>query len=279
LPPISRQIIGLRPLKELTDDGLIELFPRVLQLEQSEKAEQQKQEAERKRLEQELERRRLEQERQRQQQEQKRQAEREKIRREQEELDRKKYQIFYFTKKLVSRMNNPQIGLDREKEVILPDKTLKLSEVKNYSLDFLEQNFLTVRRQVEEDLSRRISQLPPEMRELLTHPHQIREIEKIEITNLINFITEVKSLETLAQEEQERLREEQERRQADRERQRAEQEKLRQGQGLPKKRDPLERLREKLEQRRQIQQPVDPPTTQKPQQDKKKRTRRGLELD
>jgi len=277
LPPISRQIIGLRPLKELPDDGLIELFPRVLQLEQSSKEEQQRQEAERKRLEQELEQRRLEQERQRQQQEQKRQAEREKLRREQEELARKKYQVFYFTKKLVNRANNPLIGLDTEKEVVLPDKTLKLSEVKNYSLEFLEQSFLTVRRQVEEDLSRRISQLPPEMRELLTHP--IREIEKIEITNLINFITEVKSLETLAQEEQERQREEQERRQAELERQQAEQEKLRQGQGLPKKRDPLERLREKLERRRQVQQPVDPPTTQKPQQDKKKRTRRGLELD
>jgi hypothetical protein len=277
LPPIAQQIIGLRPLKELPDESLIGLFPTVLQLEQSKQEEQQKQEAERKRLEQELERRRLEQERQRQQQEQKRQAERE--RREQEELARKKRQVFYFTQKLVSRLGNPQIGLDTEKEIILPDKKLKLSELKDYSLEFLEQSFLRVRRQVEEDLSRRISQLPPEMRELLTHPHQIREIEKIEITNLINFITEVKSLEILAQEEQERQREEQERRQADRERQRAEQEKLRQGQGLPKKRDPLERLREKLEQRRQIQQPVDPPTTQKPQQDKKKRTRRGLELD
>jgi predicted nucleic acid-binding Zn-ribbon protein len=66
LPPISQQIIGLRPLTELPDEGLIELFPRVLQLEQSKKEEQQRQEAERKRLEQELERRRLEQERQHQ---------------------------------------------------------------------------------------------------------------------------------------------------------------------------------------------------------------------
>ena len=164
-------------------------------------------------------------------------AEREKLRREQEELN-KKYRFFYFTKKLVSLVNNPLIGLDTEREIILPDKTLKLSELKGYSLEFLEQSFYAVRRQVEADLSRRVSQLPPKMRGLLTRP-----VEKIENLDLIGFITEVKSAETLAQEERERQRKEQERRQA--ERQREEQEKLKREQHPAKKRDPMQKLRER----------------------------------
>ena len=191
-------------------------------------------------------------------------AEQEKLRREQEELN-KKYRFFYFTKKLVSLVNNPLIGLDTEREIILPDKTLKLSELKGYSLEFLEQSFYAVRRQVEADLRRRVSQLPPKMRGLLTRP-----VEKIENLDLIGFITEVKSLETLAQEEQERQQQERqrerlslqpkktvhplkrvnenleeqlhqqelERRQAERERQQAEQEKLEQRRGTQEEGNP-----------------------------------------
>jgi len=239
LPPISRQIIGLRPLKELTDDGLIGLFPTVAQLEQSEKEEQQKREAERKRLEQELERQRQEQERQAERQ----RAEREKLRREQEE--NKKYRFFYVTKKMVGLMGNPQIGTDREGEILLPDRTLKLSELKGYSLEFLEQSFLAVRRQVEKDLSRRISQFPPEIRGLITHP--VTEIEKIENLSFIDLIREVKALEELTPKKtvrplkklSENLQQELERRQA--------QEKLEPA----KESDPLPRLRERKRRRGQ----------------------------
>jgi len=237
LPPISQQIIGRCPLKELTDEGLIGLFPTVVQLEQSEKEEQQRREAERKKQEQELERQRQEQERQAERQ----RAEREKLRREQEE--NKKYRFFYVTKKMVGLMGNPQIGLATERDVILPDRTLKLSELKGYSLEFLEQSFLAVRRQVEKDLSRRISQLPPEMRKLLTHP--VTEIEKVENLSFIDLINEVKALEELTPKKtvrplkklSENLQQELEQRQA--------QEKLEPA----KESDPLQRLRERKRRR------------------------------
>jgi len=122
LPPVSRQIIGLRPLKELQDDALIELFPRVLQLEQSKQAEQQKQEAERKRLEQELERRRQEQERQ------------------QQELARAKLAKFKQTQKLLSLSGLGETGENwyRFENLLITEEKLR-----EFPLEELEKIYQT----------------------------------------------------------------------------------------------------------------------------------------
>ena len=122
---------------------------------------------------QELERQWQEQERQRQQQEQERQAERERQRAEQErrqaeqELAKEKYRLFAATKKLVNRYRNPQIGRDGEGEILLPDQTLKFSELSNYSLESLQEVYQATRRKIERDLDRRIGQLPPVPRQII----------------------------------------------------------------------------------------------------------------
>jgi len=143
----------------------------------------------------------------RQRQELERQWAEQKLKQEQEEY-KEKYQVFSAMKEMINHVDNPLIGIGTEKEIILPDKTLTLGELRQYSLKILEQNFVAVCRQIGEDLNRRISELPPEMGELISRP--IGEIERIASTDLIDLITEVRALEKVAQQEQERQREEQE---------------------------------------------------------------------
>jgi len=184
LPPISQQIIGLRPLKELPDEGLIGLFPRVVQLEQSEKEKQQRQEAERKRLEQErqaeLERQQAEQERQRQQQEQerRRQQAKQEVERRVQQIEKEakrqkpkpdkenkeyqeKYHYFSSIKKLINRYKNVEIGHDAEGKIFLrnPELVLKYSEISSYHLQDLRNIYLDIKESILNDLNKRIEDL------------------------------------------------------------------------------------------------------------------------
>jgi hypothetical protein len=173
--------------------------------------------------------RQVELERQRQQQELERQAERqraeqEKLRQEQEELAKEKYLLFSATKKLVNRYKNPQIGKDREGEILLPDQTLKFSELNGYSLESLQEVYQTTRRKIEQDLERRIGQLPPVARQVIG----LRPLKELSDESLIGLFPTVLQLEQSKQEEQQKQEAERKRLEQELERQRQEQERQQQ---------------------------------------------------
>jgi hypothetical protein len=162
----------------------------------------------------ELERQRAEQERQQElerQRELERQAERqraeqEKLRQEQE-LAKEKYRLFAATKKLVNRYKNPQIGTDQEGKILLPDQTLKFSELSNYSLESLQEVYQSTRRKIERDLERRRGQLPPVAQQIIG----LRPLKELPDESLIGLFPTIAQLEQLKQEEQQKREEERKR--------------------------------------------------------------------
>jgi len=158
--------------------------------------------------------REAERERQRQQQEQERQA----------ELERQKYSYFASTKKLINRYKNPQIGTDREGEILLPDQTLKFSELNGYSLESLQEVYQSTRRKIERDLDRRIGKLPPISRQIIGRCP----LKELTDEGLIGLFPTVAQFEQLEKEEQQKREAERKRQEQELERQRQEQERQQQ---------------------------------------------------
>ena len=178
----------------------------------------------------ELERQRRELERQWQEQEFQRELERQAELERQREQERrqaesqKKYSYFASIKKLINRYKNPQIGTDREGEILLPDQTLKFSELNSYSLESLQEVYQTTRRKIERDLDRRIGQLPPISRQIIG----LCPLKELTDDGLIGLFPRVLQLEQLNQEEKQKQEAERKRQEQELERQRLEQERQQQ---------------------------------------------------
>lgn len=169
--------------------------------------------------------RQREQEREVERELQRQQQELERQRAEQERQRQEKYSYFAAIKKLVNRYKNPQIGMDREGEIILvPDQTLKFSELNSYSLESLKEIYQTTRRKIERDLERRIGQLPPISRQTIG----LRPLQELPDESLIGLFPTVAQLEQSEKEKQQRQEAERKRLEQELERRRQEQERQRQ---------------------------------------------------